>query len=62
MFDRLCSLNKCDIYPFYEILVSSIFDVNVSIASLQKGMMNKLGIKYIDYDSIKKYLLNKLNK
>ena len=38
------------------MLVSSIYAVNVSIASLQKRMMNKLGIKYIGYDSIRKIL------
>ena len=56
LFDGLCSLNKCNISTFYKILASSIYNVNVSIESLQKGMMNKLGIKYIDYDSIRKIL------
>ena len=36
--------------------MSSIYAVNVSIESLQKRMMNILGIKYIGYDSIRKIL------
>ena len=34
LFDRLCSSNKCNINPFFKILVSSIYAVNVSIESL----------------------------
>ena len=62
MFDGLCSLNKCDISPFYKVFVSSIYAVNVSIESLQKGMMNKLGIKYIDYDSFKKIFVKQVKQ
>ena len=39
--------------------MSSIYAVNVSIESMQKGMMNKLDIRYIDYDSIRKNILVK---
>ena len=38
--------------------MSSIYAINVSIESLQKGMMNKLDIKYNDYDSIRKNILS----
>ena len=60
-FDRLCSSNKCNINPFFKILVSSIYavNVNVSIESLQKCMMNKLDVRYIDYDSIRKDILSR---
>ena len=33
--------------------------MNVSIESLQKGMMNKLDIRYIDYNSIRKNILSR---
>ena len=59
MFDSLCSSNECYINPFFKILVSSIYAVNLSIESLQKGMMNKLNIRYIDYDSIRKNILSR---
>ena len=62
LFDGLCRLSKCDISPFYKVFVSSIYAVNVSIESLQKGMMNKLGIKYIDYDSIKKIFVKQVKQ
>ena len=39
--------------------MSSIYAVNLSIESLQKGMMNKLNIRYIDYDSIRKNILSR---
>ena len=34
LFDRLYSSNKCNINPFFKILVSSIYAVNVLIESL----------------------------
>ena len=41
--------------------MSSIYavNVNVSIESLQKCMINKLDIRYIDYDSIRKDILSR---
>ena len=39
--------------------MSSIYAVNVSIESMQKGMINKLAIRYNDYDSIRKNILVK---
>ena len=39
--------------------MSSIYAVNLSIESLKKGMMNKLNIRYIDYDSIRKNILSR---
>ena len=59
LFNGLCSLNKCYINPLFKILVSSIYAVNVSIESLQKGMMSKLDIRYIDYDSLRKNILSR---
>ena len=59
MFDGLCSSNKYYINPFFKILVSSIYALNVSIESLQKGMMNKLDIRYIDYNFIRKRILSR---
>ena len=59
LFDGLCSSNKYYINPFFKILVSSIYDVNVSLESLQKGMMNKLDIGCYDYDSIRKNILSR---
>ena len=53
-FDKLCSINKLYINDFFKNLVSDMYAVNKSIESLQRGMLNKLHIKYIDYDQIKK--------
>ena len=54
LFDKLCSINKLYINDFFKNLVSDMYAVNKSIESLQRGMLNKLHIKYIDYDQIKK--------
>ena len=54
LFDKLCSINKLYINEFFKNLVSDMYAVNTSIESLQRGMLNKLHIKYVDYDQIKK--------
>ena len=57
LFDKLCSINKLRINDFFKNLVSDMYAVNTSIESLQIGMLDKLHIKSIDYDQIRKKLL-----
>ena len=54
LFDKLCSINKLRINGFFKNFVSDMYAVNISIESLQRGMLNKLHIKYINYDPIRK--------
>ena len=57
LFDKSCNINKLRINDFFKNLVSDMYAVNTSIESLQIGMLDKLHIKSIDYDQIRKKLL-----
>ena len=59
MFNELCNANKVNIVNNVKSLIAEIYCVNVAIESLQRGMTNRLHIKYINYNRISDKLLNK---
>ena len=59
MFNELCNANKVNIVNNVKSLIAEIYYVNVAIESLQRGMTNRLHIKYINYNRISDKLLNK---
>ena len=59
MFNELCNANNVNIANKVKSLIAGIYGVNVAIESLQKGMTNRLHIKYINYHHISDKLLNK---
>ena len=59
MFDELCNADNVNITIRFKSLIAEIYGVNVAIESLQRGMTNRLHIKYINYNRISDKLLNK---
>ena len=59
LFDELCNADNVNITIRFKSLIAEIYGVNVAIESLQRGMTNRLHIKYIHYNCISNKLLNK---
>ena len=59
MFDELCNADNVNITIRFRSLIAEIYGVNVAIESLQRGVTNRLGIKYINYNRVSDKLLNK---
>ena len=59
LFDELCNADNVNIIIRFKSLIAEKYGVNVAIESLQRGMTNRLHIKYINYNHISDTLLNK---
>ena len=59
LFNELCNANKVNIVNKVKSLIAEIYGVNVAIEGLQRGITNRLHIKYINYNRTSYKLLNK---